>query len=311
MNAYLRKHGYHRSRLYSILIGKTTLIRLCVLIAGCVLFSSCVRDGEDTESCRSNLRITFDWIETRPISGDEDVRINILPGNHDNFVITSKPSGRDMELPWDNYSFAAAEDAQNVTLDGRALILTLNEDGSATADISGLGDKDIVIPMRKQARKVVIAIDFTDDFAEKITKMSGTLNGIAISRDIDEGFPPADGKRRHTAIEGGYIKYDFAKEEIPRSSGQAYVSGRWLLGIDDSMRQDLAMRVEYQDGSSINFSLDISNMFSYVEDDIQKDYYLTETHTPWVIRLTLDTTTGLEVTISDWKAGGESWYTAS
>lgn len=284
------------------------------------MFSSCVRDGESTDACNNNVRLTFEWIDTEPLDHEGEIKVDVAPQTSDNFSITARPAGCAVDLSWDMHDFMATEDADNIHRDGRLLTVAENADGlakeagffnggTAAVELLGFQDYEIVIPMRKQARQVMFMIDFADGFAETITEMSGKLSGIAISRDVDEGFPPVDGQRRHGAVKNGAIGYHFTSQ--PTLIGDpVFVGGRWLLGLDGDTPQELTLDIRCEDGQEVSCVVDITHMFSYTEGGQLKDYYLTDTHDPWVIRMTLDMCVAWLPVVIDWKAGGESWYVA-
>lgn len=291
-------------------MGKYLTLFTCIF-----LLSSCVYD-DDPDKCLGEVRLEFDWIDTEPLDEEEIIDVDILSGSGERRIISTTPAGTAVSLMPNSYKLIAFEEAENVTCSDRIFTLGLNGDDSAkdpaffnggttTANLPvNFNRETIVIPMRIQARKVIIRVNVFDDQAGTITKMSGKLGGITVSRDIDEGFPPVDGQRRHNALVNGSVAYDF--QPTPGSDGVTLFSDEhYLLGLDGSSLQELSLEAEFSDGQPLSLTEDISHMFSYTENSVMHDYHLTNTRDAWVIELNVDIRLGWGIFITDWNAAEE------
>lgn len=288
----------------------TKLFILSIFFAGTV---SCVRQSFDLEECVRKVRIEPEWINTEPVNDAGPVHISVasrVPGTSTLYMETDR-YGKDVDLLPGTYDLIGWEDAANVTVNERIVTLAEGADGFAAepGEFSGgtaygetvkevSGTQILYVPMRQQTRELIIRINFNGDLSILIEKVEAVVSGIALSRDIDEGFEPADGQPRHPAITSGEAYYLFAVE--PNPLRQIWYRGEHrLIGIDGDAPQELEVRVAGVDGSFTPVFLDISEAMDkfHVDNDVRK---------PLVINLYLNLGLHLDLVIENWEFGDES-----
>ena len=272
-----------------------------------VSFSSCIK--EDLSDCNTHLFIELDWIRTDPRDNQEQVQLSVTPVDFERAKIdmTSGISGREAELRPDYYRLVGWEPAENITIAGDTVTLATGTDGfvlepeifaggSALAEVyPGRPDQVLHLPMRQQTRPLCIKVYFTGYGVPLIEGLTAVLEGVTVERKIENAFAPGDDSVRPAAIRSGSAFYAFGEQ-----TDHWYATKR-LIGVDGESAQKLTLYATFPDGHVSSVSLDVTGqMFGYHTQDVND---------PWCIILNVDLTELLIMTITDWKAGAESWIT--
>lgn len=296
---------------------KLTPLLLCVFI-----LSSCIRDGEDLENCFRNIRIELRWIDTRPLSDNEQVNIAITSSSGETTAITSDIYGTDVDLLADTYTLVGWEAAENVILnrenatvsvatraDGVLLNPSPFSAGMTRAEVVFQYDSLIIpLPMYQQTRPLIVEVEFIDTDSPIINEfpplenLSATLSGITLERDINDAFIESATRQSTGAIRNGKVAYDLIEDPEPREGGIWYIGANNLLGFDPGAVHTFDLTVKFQGQEPMDISFDVSDQLS--------EFETRNIHEPWyiIIRLSLDSS--LDVSIQDWIAGPESWLIA-
>ncbi|MCC8036108.1 MAG: FimB/Mfa2 family fimbrial subunit [Rikenellaceae bacterium] len=258
--------------------------------------------------CETGIRLLFDWITpAQPREGTSALNVDITGDNGD-MSITSPIPGRELDILPGLYRFTAWETATNVTIDGTVLTLS-SADGTAsqpqpftagttTDTVENTDDyQQIHVPMYQQTRDLVIRLQFIGDGISLIRTASGTVSGIALSREVVFGFPPVDGRIRPQSITDGSIGYTFTE-----GTDGWFTGSDTLLGIDGDSDQIFEVTVGFDDDISTTESVDITSEMN--------GFHTVDVDEPWVISITLSIGASFEMSIVDWYSGAESWLTA-
>lgn len=286
---------------------------------------SCVKDGI-LRDCLRRMRIELRWIGTNPRSDQEVVNIEVIPlDGGSRLDLDSDIYGVNVDLQPGNYSLVGWESSQNVNLNTAARTVSVNTSAEGFAlepDIFSAGvttsevpfeeegsprDFIIPLPMYRQARPLIIEIDFIGAGIPLIEGIRGILSGVTLERTIDNGFPPVSelnqgrSGTRAPALRDGSIDYNFEMiQEDPNDLW--FAAGRNLLGIDGTATQQLELTVTFADGQSSNFGIDVT-------EDLT-GFHTIDVNDPLYIIITLDLGVNFEIEIVDWRTGTESWITA-
>lgn len=276
--------------------------------------TSCIKESLD--DCFQWMRIELRWISTQPVDYSESVNIEVIPLTPESeFEITSDVYGVNVNFRVGGYKIIGHENSANVEIDYDSLTVAVgtSSDGMALEpDIFGAGstiaevkvhDESLVIPlpMYRQARPLVIGVDFEGDGAPLISRIDGVLHGITIKRDLDNGFPPVNGLTRPPAITNGSIRYNLGS--LTRAIDEAwFADSKRLLGIDGNTSQIIDLDVFFNDGTTTSTSIDITEQLA--------GYHTQDINEPWYVIITLEAGIGLTVEIVDWISGPESWIIA-
>ncbi len=268
---------------------------------------ACVNQSPDLEDCEKGLRLLFNWVSSAARSDTGSLNVSIT-GNACNHAITSPTTGRDIELLPGTYDFIAWENATNVNIDGTTVTVS-SSDGVAdqpqefTAgiirdEVLNTDDyQEVTVPMYQQTRDLIIRMSFVGDGAPHIAAITGTVDGIALSRDIIYGFPPVDGRTRPVAITSGSIPYTFAVADDGWYTGR-----RTLLGIDGEEAQVFTVRVGFDENLSVEHEITLTADFN--------GFHTQDVGQPWVISLLMEIGLSLDMEIIDWTSGTDSWLVA-
>ncbi len=297
-------------------------VKLVPLLACAFIFSSCIRDGLDLDNCFRNIRIEFRWIDTQPISQDEQVNISITSSQGETTNITSNIYGRDVDLAADTYTLVGWEPAENINLnrvdgtvsvstraDGIILNPTPFNAGMTRAEVIIQQDSLIIpIPMYQQTRPLIVEVQFIDTDSPIINEfpplesLSATLSGITLERNINDAFIERATRQSTKALKNGSIVYNLEENPESREEGLWYIGSNNLLGFDPGVPHTFDLTVKFEGEEPLDISFDVSDQLSEFETkDIHEPWYI-------IIRLSLDSS--LKVSIQDWIAGPESWLIA-
>lgn len=276
-------------------------------IAFAITMSSCIKEGYDDENCRDEYNITVTWPVGTP-GDDEKTTITII--NPDGTKTTIHPNDpTELEEGKHQISGVSGNDDDKVEVDGSTVTVKPKEDGTAgdpgdfmggSTDIEITQDSkpNIEVPMIQQSRPLVIKVKLEGYGVDAIDQITGMVSGIALSRHINDGFVPVDGKPRHPALQSGNVSYD----SMPKGEDGFYTGNQRLLGIDGDASQQLGLTVELTDGTILNFPFDITTDMD--------GFHVTDVTQPWVIEIVLHLGADFHATIEDWKVGPEEWMEA-
>lgn len=277
----------------------------------CLLLSSCIREDVDLSQCYRNLRIELDWIDTQPRDAQDSIDIAVIGKNTKlERDLKSDQYGTDIDLLPYTYDVVAWEPTANINIDDRIVSLSANSDGTpilptpfsggmaeATVD-QNIEYQVIHVPMRQQTRKLIIQVKFLGDGFNLLEGLEGSVDGLTFARDINESFPPADGRERPSAIKNTTVNYKFERD----SNNEWFVGGNNLLGVNGDANQTLYLHLLYSTDDYRDLSLDITSEFL--------GFHTVSVHEPWYIVITLDLSATFDPVIVDWQAGSESWLDA-
>ncbi len=298
-------------------------LTLFVLLA--LSMTACIKEGYDSENCPGELKIIP--FEPNPDGsgtgmGDElkhPETTLILPDG--STVTIQAGSDQSLDLEEGTYTVVSTQgdDMGNLTLTGTEVSVAVNPDGTL-ADVGELvgGYTDIQvggqtenentvfkIPTHFQTRELIVKVKFTGRNVQMLEGVDGTVDGIAASRDLNNGFPPVDGEPRHPVTRSGKVAYSFDRTapETRATAEQDFRSEtRRLLGIDGDAEQQLTLNAAF--GGEVlkeyrfNIARDMDN------------FHILDVTRPWVIEVTLHLGADFSATIEDWKSGPESWMDA-
>ena len=270
--------------------------------------TSCIRDDNDLSKCFYRIKIEQRWIDSEPVRANDSTQLEIkFDGNSRS--LNSGYEGRYVDLIPNIYDIIGFEPTHNVSINNNIVSVSVNSDGSAmepgpftageiSAEVYSVAeDQLIILPMRRQTRELIVKVKITGDGLSLINGMTGSLSGIAISREVNSCFPPVDGKNRPSAARSGVISYSFQED-----TDQWFVGSNTLLGIDGNSQQNLSLNINFINGEATDISQDVTGgMTGFHTQDIAK---------PWYIIIEINLGFDLQATITDWSAGPYSWLIA-
>lgn len=281
-----------------------------VIISSLLIITSCIRDDIDLSNCFYHIRIEPKWIDSEPVRANDSTHLEILfDNNNSRLDLNTGYSGRDVDLLPNVYDIIGYESAANVSVYNNIVTVSTNSDGTAmdpgpftagevSAEVIPIEeDQLIIVPMRRQTRQVIVRVKITGDGLSLISSMTGSLSGIAISREVNDCFPPADGKARPSVIESGTINYSFQED-----SQQWFVGTRTLIGIDGNSQQNLNLQIHFINGETIDLVQDVTGGMT--------GFHTQDVHQPWYITLEINLGFDLQATITGWYGGPNSWLIA-
>lgn len=282
-------------------------------------FSSCVRSDDPIE-CLQTMRIEPRWLATDPFDPNETLKMDIYSfAQGTRSTIDCNIYGVDVNLAYGNSMVVACEPLSNVALDTENRIVSVVSEnghmtaypgifssGEATGDITPSPNERLIIPvpMYRQVRPLVIGFKLKGLGIPFIESVDGVLSGVALKRDMTNGFPPVDGQLRPAAIENGTAAYTFTKRD---QLGEVWLFGSHnLIGIDGNASQELALRIMVNDTGVSAVSRAISEIDMTVDLTDQLDGYHTQTtNDAWYIVLNVNVGADFTITIEDWQSGPE------
>lgn len=283
-----------------------------------LMLTSCIKDGFDKENCPGGIVI----IPTIPGEGGDKEE---LKGTHTTIIdangkehIIEVGSGNSIDLDDGTYTIVSVKDLNddNVNIKGTTISVTTNPDGTAGdpgtpiggytgitigGNESGGGQDEVKIevPIKAQSRPLILKVHFEGENTALIHSLTGAVDGIALSRDLNCGFIPVDGQDHHPAIATGSVNYGFNFDE---ETADSYQGARTLLGICGASTQHFNMAVNYEGDIQQPYTFDITPKM--------EGFHTIEVSSPWVVEITLRLGADFQATIEDWKSGPESWMDA-
>lgn len=293
-------------------ISKLACLSLLLLLA------SCIKEGYDRDNCPGEYTITPltpDELSEGAVemTGAKVTLVNSATGEKQDVTVGSDTP---IDLEDGTYTVVAVKgtENENVTVDGKTVSVTTKPDGTANdipEDLAGgytditvsdsptdQGNINFNVPTHVQSRPLTVKLTFEGENTALIESIGGMVDGIALSRDLNNGFVPTDGQPRHPATTAGSINYSFTKD----AEGNLYTDSHRLLGIDGDDTQTLTLTVNYAGGVQKTYTFDVTQKMD--------GFHTTDVLNPWVIEITLRLGADFTATIEDWASGPESWMDA-
>ena len=282
---------------------------ICIFLIAATLSGCSIYNDPDIPECPVDVRIELQWIDTEPLSDTENVDVKAYNGSDLIINTTSDIYGTDVILAPDRYEVVGYEQSPNISIsghtisvatDGNSRMMPINKFSAGVGSGTVLPNRAhqvIYLPMREQVRELIIMVEFTGNLAQGVTGIDGDLEGVTLSRDINDAFPTASGRQRPYAISRTDEPYDFSREQ--RGNEDIWFSGtRNLIGIDGDSDQILNLEATLSDGQAINYPVDVTGMMTGFHTENVSD--------PWYIILKLNLDLDMLITIEDWYGGTDS-----
>lgn len=274
--------------------------------------TACIKNGYDSKNCPGEFIIIPDFPDGAEPNSDDVKTVITFPDG------SSKPGniGKDNPLDLDegNYTVTTTTgNTDNVIVDEDKVTITTKPDGTPNdpGDFSGGyaeitvtqdpddNDKSYKVPVNQQTRPLIIKVKFVGSNASLVEAISGTVDGIAFSRDLNNGFAPTDGLPRHSVYQSGSVAYSFSKNDNePNFLSETHL----LLGIDGDAEQHLTLDILFNDQAHKEYDFNIARAMD--------EFHITEVTKPWTIEITIYLGADFSATIEDWKAGPDIWMEA-
>ena len=273
-----------------------------LLIITCALFmTACIKEGYDSENCPDDHKVTVVW-PSAPTDGNvKDVVITVI--NPDGSVETITAGSNTILEDGKNLLIgSSAGEKDEVTIVGEKVTVNTNPDGTCCEPGGFKGGSleieigpnmenitDIEVPVTWQTRPLEVHVKFVGYAAQAISDVNGTVEGIAISRLLNNGFPPLDGTKRPTAIKEGSMNYHLEQS----GANDFFQCSKRLLGIQGTTKQNLSLQVTFSDGTVADYPFDITTDMDNFHTENVED--------PWIIEITLRIGADFSATIEDWR----------
>lgn len=284
------------------------LFPITFCLTGCFLY-----DDPDLSECPTDVRIELQWKDCGPIDENENVVVKVYSGGGMVLDTISNIYGIHVALAPAEYEVVGWEPYRNVTIEGHTISLSAERyDRTLPVNIfsAGMGTGTIVpsvehqviyLPMRRQVRELIVIVEFTGNLAPGVASMKGDLGGVALSREIENGFPPESGRQRPYAISRTDAIYDFTRGI--RDNGRiGFTASDNLIGIDGDSDQILNLQVGFSDGGTASYPIDITGLMT--------GFHTVDVCDPWYVILQVNMSLDMLITIEDWYGGTESYLVA-
>jgi len=278
---------------------------LCLLLFVC----SCVKDKYDWDECHPKIFIQFDWSTVTKPDSDENIHVLITSADRDTMRMQIGPDGQEVRIEPKEYEFTGNTSTDSVMVDGRRV--TVRQDasgnyyqpdyfagGSVTQEIIFTDDDQVVtIPMRRQMRPLIIRVILMGQALQNLTHIESEISGIAMSRDINNGFAPIDNEPFHNAYITASVSYDLTLQE-DETNRVVYSDMKNLLGLDGSAGQTLLLTPYFASGNFNPIEIPVTaRMTGFHTENVDE---------PWVLEFTLNLIGELEASIDNWQSGPSS-----
>ncbi|MEG2068109.1 MAG: hypothetical protein RRZ65_10815 [Tannerellaceae bacterium] len=289
---------------------------------------SCIK--ENLGICPGSLDVVYDWTQTTPLADTDSLMIIGKDGK--SHIISTSKEGAPLDLPSGEYRLVAYEGNPYVNIENDVLTAqTTNEGqlGQLTPFRAGTNtltlapsdqtlNKKVEITMWQQTRLFVVKVHFQGAGLKFLQGVSGQLDGIAIARLIEHGFPPADAKPRHAAIKTGLADLVFEKQTTPPAKSmnnavveqQDFSAEKRLLGLDGNTDQKLKLTLNL-DNTTQELEINLMDKSKSKALSDQNKYNVLGFHVddvlnPFLIEITIRLGQDFTADIVDWTAGPDS-----
>lgn len=279
----------------------------CYCIALFLLSVSFISCEDSDDNCgKGDLNLVYDWRGAKSIQPNE--YLVATPSNGTPITMMTDNIGTSLSLPTGAYRFFAYEAVPSVTTDGTKFELNADVNGVITPPepfsagiiasmIEGGKNGKIFLPMYYQTRDLIIRVNFTGEGLTELVSVNGTVDNVTLSRKVDEGFPPHDGKPHHTALSNGTAVYNFTLKDVDEPDLLEFVGRVRLLGIDGGESQILFIKMIFESGE-LTRTLDVTAALEKFHIELVEE--------PFVIEVLIGISEDFEATIEDWKFGSIS-----
>jgi len=281
-----------------------------------LLFASCIKSDYDTENCPGLYTIT-------PIVPVELQQKNneFLPNTNTSVMYpggewrkTEVGPEKLLELTKGQYRAVSLKgESDRIGLQDGTIVSVSSADG-ATGDPgdfvggyidfgagSGAVDWGVInydLPTYIQTRALTLKVKIEGDNSALVESVTATVDGITLSRDLNNAFIENGKQDRFPALSAGYAAYTLDKKD----ADGYYTNSHRLLGLDSKTAQNLVLILHYKDGFQKDFNYEITTDLN--------GFHTKEVLTPWVIRIVLRAGADFTATIEDWISGPEEWIDA-
>lgn len=291
-------------------IFKTACIVLILFLA------SCIKEDYNTDNCPGQYTITP--ISPKELNSSRSVELEnslttLIDPTKDSRIV-EVGSNRPLNLMKGLYTAIPVKGMdEKVIVEGRFVSVTVEATGGANDPSDFVGgylnlevpktvpDWGIVnydVPTMIQTRLLVLKVKFEGLNAQLVQSVNSVVNGIAISRDLNNAFLDKGTTNRFPALKSGYVNYTLG---LSGTDGY-YTGSRRLLGLDGAASQILTLNIIYKGGVQKVYTFDITNDLNgfHTKDVVQ----------PWIIQMKLRLGADFQANIEDWIAGPEVWIDA-
>lgn len=286
----------------------------CIVLI--LLLPSCIKEDYNTDNCPGQYTITP--ISPKELNSSRSVELKnslttLIDPSKDARIV-EVGSNRPLNLMKGSYTAIPVKGMdEKVIIEGRSVSVTAEATGGVNDPSDFVGgyldievpktvpDWGIVnydVPTMIQTRLLVLKVKFEGLNAQLVESVTGIVNGITISRDLNNAFLENGSINRFPALKSGYINY-----ALSLSAKDGYYTGdRRLLGLDGSASQVLTLNITYKGSVEKAYTFDITNDLNgfHTKDIVQ----------PWVIQMKIRLGADFQANIEDWIAGPEVWIDA-
>lgn len=240
---------------------------LLVLVASCNKKEFC----DTLDSYGSNVELRYDWASGCCIPQQVELR---LTRSSAEVISLQTPAGlaRLALLPG-SYQVMAYEKPGNIRLEGNIAKLIALPDGTfaepedfsagtCCIDVKEVESCSHTVVMKKQFNRLKLCIEATGKDAALVDGMEGKLSGIAFARDLTGNCCVQTRIARQTAPEPT-VSVKFGLEQ----KGKTYTGSVNYLGVAESSKPMISIRLNYVDGSSQTIEIDAAETVSNPESE--------------------------------------------
>ena len=286
----------------------------CIVLT--LLLSSCIKEDYNTNNCPGQYTITP--ISPKELNSGRSVELKnslttLIDPSKDSRIV-EVGSNRPLDLMKGLYTAIPVKGTdKNVEIEGKTVSVTAESTGEANNPsdfVGGYLDIDVPktvpdwgivnydVPTMIQTRLLVLRVKREGLNAQLVESLNGVINGIAISRDLDNAFLDNGTTNRFPALKSGYVNYTLG---LSGTDGY-YTGSRRLLGLVGVASQILTLNITYKGNVQKVYTFNITNDLNgfHTKDVVQ----------PWIIQMKLRLGADFQANIEDWIAGPEVWIDA-
>lgn len=287
---------------------------------GCIvlilLFTSCIKEDYNTDNCPGQYTITP--ISPKELNSGKNIELKdaltTLIDPSKSLRIVEVGSDRPLDLMKGLYTAIPVKGTnEKVKVEGKTVSVTVGTDGGADDPSDFVGgyldiniptsvpDWGIVnydVPTMIQTRLLILKIKLTGLNAQLVESVNAVVNGITISRDLNNAFLDNGATDRFPALKSGYVNYALNTFD----TDGYHTDSRRLLGLDGNSSQIMTVNIKYKGGVQKVYTFDVTNDLNgfHTKDVVQ----------PWIIQMKLRLGADFQANIEEWIAGPEVWIDA-
>lgn len=235
-----------------------------IIIAAALLLASC-----DKREFYSPVTEEGQIIE-RPGQAIATVTSGTIENAQVYFYAPGKPNintttGTPIDIEAGNYQVIIVTNNENLTINGTTVTLPVTKDGEtiqAPVFHAGVGNiivkegevTKLSIPIHPMSRKAQFQFSIRGIADSDIQQIEVLLYGILVSRNLSEGFAESTAPRSANSL--------YYLRTVPKQRDGNYYSTMWLLGIDPTQKQKVAIHITLTNGTTYTFNEDVSSYLS-------------------------------------------------